>query len=99
MDFSANQMKFFTAREVQSILQISDETLHKLRRAGKIEFIEISNRLYRYPADQPFFRSKTAIPISLEQITPKLNTSIHQTELVDKSPRKRRMKRRLQDLI
>lgn len=39
---------FLTARQLAEILQISEATIHRLRRAGKIPSISITERLIRF---------------------------------------------------
>lgn len=51
---SINQAKplYYTSPQVMELLQISENTLTKLRRDGKIEFFPLSDSSYRYPVSQ-----------------------------------------------
>jgi excisionase family DNA binding protein len=50
---------YFTTSEVMKYLSVSENTITKMRRTGKIQFIEISNGSYRYPKKQ-FTQAKQA---------------------------------------
>jgi len=43
---------YFTTPEVMEYLGVSENTLKKMRRQGKIEFMELCNCSYRYPKRQ-----------------------------------------------
>ena len=40
--------EFLTAKQLAEILQISESTIHKLRRAGKIPAVMVTDRLIRF---------------------------------------------------
>ena len=40
--------EFLTARQLAEILQISESTVHRLRRAGRIPAVVVTNRLIRF---------------------------------------------------
>ena len=88
--------KFLTGKQVEEIIQSSDETVHKLRRSGKLLAIQIGNQSYRYPADQPYFRligepSSTITPLQAnESVQPKKRI---QRKIISKK------KRNLKDLL
>ncbi len=44
----AKRQDFLTARQLAEVLQISEATIHRLRRAGRIPAISITDRLIRF---------------------------------------------------
>ncbi|MEW6211481.1 MAG: helix-turn-helix domain-containing protein [Acidobacteriota bacterium] len=44
----AKRQDFLTARQLAEVLQISEATIHRLRRAGRIPAISITGRLIRF---------------------------------------------------
>lgn len=50
---------FYTSKQVQDLLQISDEILGRMRKNGRIEYVLTSDLTYRFPANQPLFSGKT----------------------------------------
>ncbi len=44
----AKRHDFLTARQLAEVLQISEATIHRLRRAGRIPAIAITDRLIRF---------------------------------------------------
>ena len=44
----AGKTEFLTARQLAEVLQISESSVHKLRRAGKIPAVILTPRLIRY---------------------------------------------------
>jgi GTPase Era involved in 16S rRNA processing len=61
-EYSTDSRKdgYYTSSEVMETLNISENTLTKMRRLGKVEFIEISNGSYRYPKRQFAANKKVA---------------------------------------
>jgi excisionase family DNA binding protein len=45
---TAKRQDFLTARQLAEVLQISEATIHRLRRAGRIPAISITDRLIRF---------------------------------------------------
>jgi excisionase family DNA binding protein len=44
----AKKVEYLTAKQLAQILQISESTIHKLRRAGKIPAVLLTERLIRF---------------------------------------------------
>lgn len=49
--------KCYTSKQVQELLQISDDTLNRLRAENKIVYKTLSDKSFRYPVDQTIFKS------------------------------------------
>jgi excisionase family DNA binding protein len=45
---SAKRVEYLTAKQLAQVLQISESTIHKLRRAGKIPAVMLTDRLIRF---------------------------------------------------
>jgi hypothetical protein len=50
--------KCYTSKQVEELLQISDVTLGRMRAENRIVYKLISDNSYRYPVDQPIFKTK-----------------------------------------
>jgi excisionase family DNA binding protein len=48
VDQAKERSEFLTARQLAEHLQISESTVHRLRRAGRIPAVMLSNRLIRF---------------------------------------------------
>jgi excisionase family DNA binding protein len=44
----AKRVEYLTAKQLAQVLQISESTIHKLRRAGKIPAVMLTDRLIRF---------------------------------------------------
>jgi excisionase family DNA binding protein len=44
----SKKVEYLTAKQLAQILQISESTIHKLRRAGKIPAVMLTDRLIRF---------------------------------------------------
>ena len=44
----AKKVEYLTAKQLAQILQISESTIHKLRRSGKIPAVMLTDRLIRF---------------------------------------------------
>ena len=90
---------FLKGKQVEQLVQCCDETVHSLRRSGVIKAIKLSNRTYRYPIDQPFFKqhlqpsTHPAVdnPIPFTQPSPATDEPVVN--------RVRRRSRRLKDIV
>jgi hypothetical protein len=45
--------RYYTPQQVCDLLQINKDTLIRMRKDGRIEYKELGNLNYRYPANQP----------------------------------------------
>ncbi|MCS6803925.1 MAG: helix-turn-helix domain-containing protein [Acidobacteriota bacterium] len=48
MKDAEKRTEFLTARQLADILQVSETTIHRLRRQGRIPAIKVTNRLIRF---------------------------------------------------
>ena len=57
-------MKLFTEQEAAALLRITEGTLARLRRLGKVGFVTVAGRRHRYTEDQlkAFVRANTTPP-------------------------------------
>ena len=60
LELSSHVNRFLTTKEVQDLLQLSDESVHNLTKTGKLEFIQLSSKSFRYPCNQLFFKGAFA---------------------------------------
>jgi len=51
--------KYLTSKEVMLLIQVSENTLQKMREQGRIEFYQIGDFSFRYPSSQ-FIQTKRA---------------------------------------
>ena len=60
---------FYKGEHVEKIFGINSDTLGRMRKSGRIEYIEISDHSFRYRANQPLFKGEAATPV----VKPRMN--------------------------